>query len=83
MTMMISTHSPYIVNYLNVLLYRSDKDININKDLLAVYRVYDGEIQDLMMRDDKGKVVAVDTRDLAETMQTIFNEYVGLKRLQQ
>lgn len=83
MTMMISTHSPYIVNYLNVLLYRSDKDISINKDLLAVYRVYDGEIQDLMMRDDKGKVVAVDTRDLAETMQTIFNEYVGLKRLQQ
>ncbi len=83
MTMMISTHSPYIVNYLNVLLRRSENNIHIDKDRLAVYRVYEGGIQDLMMRNDNGIVVAVDTRDLSETMQTIYNEYVGLKNVRQ
>jgi hypothetical protein len=78
-TMMISTHSPYIVNSLNVLLRRPENCIHINKEWLAVYRLYEGGIQDLMMRNDDNEVVAVDTRDLSETMQTIYNEYVGLK----
>ena len=82
-TMMISTHSPYIVNYLNVLLRRPENCIHINKEWLAVYRLYEGGIQDLMMRNADNKVVAVDTRDLSETMQTIYNEYVGLKSAHQ
>ncbi len=79
MTLMLSTHSPYIVNYLNVLLHRPTNDIHINSKDLAVYRVFDGQVQDLMLRDDNGEISAVDTRDLSETMKSIYDEYVELK----
>lgn len=78
-SLMLSTHSPYIVNYLNVLLCRTEENRKpyLLEQTLSVYRVYNGEIQDLIMYGN-GKVV-VDTRDLSETMKTIYDEYKSLK----
>ena len=46
-------------------------------DELAVYRVYDGNLQNLVGRDDKGRDI-VDTYDLAEMMSAIYNEFINL-----
>ena len=77
-TLMLSTHSPYIVNYLNVLLHRPQTEVHLDREQLGVYRVYNGTIQDLMLHVDNSDDIAVDTRDLSETMQAIYNEYVEL-----
>jgi len=77
-TLMLSTHSPYIVNYLNVLLHRPKTAVHLDREQLGVYRVYNGTIQNLMLHGDNSDDIAVDTRDLSETMQTIYNEYVEL-----
>ena len=77
-TMMLSTHSPYIVNYLNVLLHRPTTEVHLDKEQLGVYLIYNGRIQDLMLHKDDSDDIAVDARDLSETMQAIYNEYVEL-----
>ncbi len=72
----LTTHSPYIVNYLNVLL-RSGK---INDRDMAVFNVSDGELRDLMATDlDTGEVV-VDTYVLSEPMEELFNVYESLQK---
>ena len=78
-TLMLSTHSPYIVNHLNVLLRRPATGIHLSDDAVAVYRVYDGHIQDLVMRQNDSSRIYIDTRDLSETMQTIYEQYTELK----
>lgn len=76
-TLTMSTHSPFVVNYLNVLMLRGNS--GLLGDNLSVYRVYEGNIQDLMMYDEQGNIKAVDTRDLSEAMSTIYQEYTQLK----
>ena len=77
-TMMIATHSPYILNYLNIILnQKKDRSAKLIPDELAVYRVYDGNLQNLVGRDDKGRDI-VDTYDLAEMMSAIYNEFINL-----
>ena len=44
--------------------------------LFRSYRVFDGGLQDLVMRDNDGNVVSVDTRDLSEVMQSMYSEYL-------
>lgn len=75
----LTTHSPYIVNYLNVLMRRGKDDIShIDADDLNVFRVYDGRLQNLMSKDlDTGEWV-VDTMGLSEQMIDIYNEYDAL-----
>ena len=82
LSLMFATHSPYMLNFINVLLKRyycgvTDKSI-INPDDLAVYRVYEGQIQNLVGSDESGRVL-VDASDLSEEMDNIYNEYIGLK----
>lgn len=77
-TLTISTHSPYIVNYLNVLLLRSDRGIQGNQ--VAVYRVYEGELQDLILKNENGDV-AIDARDLSDAMRGIHSVYLSLKQV--
>lgn len=73
--LMMATHSPYIVNYLNVLLHKKkDGTPKICPDDLAVYRIYEGTLQNLMCVDENGNVY-VDTYDLTEPMEDIMNEY--------
>lgn len=82
MTLMMATHSPYIVNYLNVLLRKErlqEPGITALKARdLSVFRVYGGRVQNLMAEDaDNGESV-VDTSDLSAEMEDIFNEYMAL-----
>lgn len=82
MSLMVATHSPYIVNYLNVMLSRdAKKDMSkrpaITVEQLDVFRVFDGELQPLMVRTSDGKI-RVDASDLSETMDEIVDEYKAL-----
>jgi len=79
MSLMMATHSPYIVNYLNVLLSRDcggDKPW-LTDSQLSVYRVFEGELQSLLIRTKEG-LNRVDATDLIETMETIGDEYSAL-----
>lgn len=76
----MATHSPYILNYLNVMLCQTDsKRARVRADELGVYRIYDGRIQNLLVSDANGKMI-VDTYDLTEMMSEIYNEYKNLSR---
>lgn len=76
----MATHSPYILNYLNVILHqRAEARAHVEADTLAVYRIYDGEAQNLLALDDKGQYV-VNTYDLTEMMSEIYNEYKMLRK---
>lgn len=81
-TLMLATHSPYIVNYLNVLLSRHNHRENqayVNGDELMVYRVYEGKIQNLMLHNESNNDWIVDTSDLSEPMSEILTEYHNLR----
>ena len=76
--MMIATHSPYIINYLNIMLNQTKEDrAKLTPENLAAYRLYEGKAQNLVAKDDKGRDI-VDSYDLAEMMSTIYNEFIHL-----
>lgn len=78
MNLMVATHSPYIINHLNVLLRRKEPAPRIAAEDIGVYLVAEGALQNLMARDaDTGEWV-VDTMDLSEPMEDIYNEYQAL-----
>lgn len=83
MSLILATHSPYIVNYLNVLINRPKIDEHdaayIDAGSLAVYRFFDGNVQNLMARDSSGDSL-VNTYDLSEPMKNIMDEYQSLRR---
>jgi predicted ATPase len=75
--LMIATHSPYIINHLNLLIKRFDKQsqaAKYNYADLAVYQIEDGEINDLKVVDKR----LIDTNALSEPINDIYNEYEGL-----
>lgn len=82
MSLMMATHSPYIVSYMNVLFRRSaaSHEAYIDGKNVAVYRVCNGGLQNLMAQDDVTGEWMVDTTDLTEVMDDIFNEYMSLSR---
>ena len=76
--MMIATHSPYILNYLNIMLNQTKEGrAKLTPDNLATYRLYEGRVQNLVAKDDKGRDI-VDSYDLSEMMSTIYNEFIHL-----
>lgn len=76
--MILATHSPYILNYLNVVLNQTDaRRAQLRKDNTAVYRIFEGEVQDLLVQNERGRWI-VDTYDLSEMMSNIYNEFVNL-----
>lgn len=76
--MILATHSPYILNYLNVVLNQTDAErAQLRKDNTAVYRIFEGEVQDLLVQNERGRWI-VDTYDLSEMMSNIYNEFVNL-----
>ncbi len=78
LNMMLATHSPYILNYLNIVLNQTKEDkVKLTNENLAVYGIHDGKTMNLLMKDDKGRDI-VDTLDLTEMMSAIFNEYTEL-----
>ena len=75
---MLATHSPYILNYLNIVLNQTKEGkAKLTNETLAVYGIHDGSTMNLLMKDDKGRDI-VDTLDLTEMMSAIFNEYTEL-----
>jgi hypothetical protein len=64
-----------------VLLNRSeDSNAYLRENLLSVYRLHEGTVQNLVGKDENGSVI-VDSIDLSETMQNIYDEYNQLNSL--
>ena len=83
--LMVSTHSPYIVNHLNVLLragYFEKARENypfLEKDDNAVYRVNEGKIISLMATDNDTGEYVINALDMSDTMERIFEEYESME----
>ena len=83
--LMVSTHSPYIVNHLNVLLragYFEKARENypfLEKDDIAVYRVNEGKIIPLMATDNDTGEYVINALDMSDTMERIFEEYESME----
>lgn len=77
----MTTHSPYIVNYLNLLIKRSankiDTPYRIDYPDVAVYEVSDGYISSLKI-DDESRII--DTRILSDPISNIYEEYDNLTK---
>ena len=77
MTLMMATHSPYIVNYLNLLIRRSS-EIGlpfINPDDVKVYEIYQGAAGELKTEDNRP---VIDTRSLSDPISKIYSEFNSL-----
>lgn len=83
--LMVSTHNPYIVNHLNVLLragYFEKARENypfLEKDDIAVYRVNEGKIISLMATDNDTGEYVINALDMSDTMERIFEEYESME----
>lgn len=76
MTVMLATHSPYIINHLNLLILAGRKGIlEDNASLLLngvdVFEIVDGYLNNLK-REDK---FIIDARPLSETISNIYERY--------
>jgi AAA15 family ATPase/GTPase len=78
MTVMMATHSPYIINHLNLLIKAYDtgkmvevENAGLNYDDIAVYQVDEGKIYDLKMKNER----LINTNPLSNTIDDIYNEY--------
>ncbi|GHT14028.1 hypothetical protein FACS189426_19780 [Bacteroidia bacterium] len=79
MTVMLATHSPYIINQLNLLIKAFDKGkliegAKLNYDDVAVYQVENGKINDLKIQNDR----LIYTNPLSDTINNIYDEYSAL-----
>lgn len=78
--LILSTHSPYIINQLNLLIKAHDCNQSINGakvdfDQLAVYRVEEGTIEDLIVKNER----IVNTNSLSDTINNIYDQYNKLE----
>lgn len=75
----VTTHSPYVVNYLNILLHQDREGRGrLDAEVLNVFAVSEGRVQNLMMKNEADEWI-VNTYDLTEQMQRILAEYQELK----
>lgn len=84
MGLVLATHSPYIINHLNVLLRASysqngrDSYQYVMPNQIAAYKVADGRLMDLMATDEETGEIVINTFDLSEIMEDIYNDYDAL-----
>ena len=80
----ITTHSPFILSYLNVLImryYKEDFDKSaVNPQDLAVFSIQDGCLMDLMQTNAKTGMKSVNSEDLVEAMRKMHSDYMLLKQ---
>lgn len=84
--MMVATHSPYIVNMLNVYLragYSQDQEIRslyplLREGDLSVYRVDGGMVHSLMATNNNNGQAVVNAIDLSEPMARIHQYYIDI-----
>lgn len=79
----ITTHSPFILNYLNVLIARyykgvADKAV-LNPEELGVFATGDGRLTDLLQKNEKTVELNVNAEDLVEAMRYMYTEYREIK----
>ena len=78
---LITTHSPYIFNYLNVLMAENREGrTRIDGNDVAAYIIMDGKANSLMCKDEQGNIL-IDTNDLTDEMVNIAREYNEVKGL--
>ncbi|MDR3286469.1 MAG: AAA family ATPase [Prevotellaceae bacterium] len=75
----LSTHSPYIINHLNLLIKAYDKNtlidgVKFNYDDLAVYQVEEGKIVDLKIQNER----LINTNPLSDIINSIYDQYALL-----
>jgi ABC-type ATPase involved in cell division len=76
MTVMLATHSPYIINHLNLLIKAYDQNrqfegASLAYESLSVYQVESGKINDLKIQKER----LVNTNPLSDTINDIYDEY--------
>jgi predicted ATPase len=74
--LIFSTHSPYIINHLNLLIKAFDYNqfvdgANYNIDKLAVYKVEEGKLENLIVKNQR----IVNTNALSDTINHIYDQY--------
>ncbi|WP_410879329.1 AAA family ATPase [Myroides sp. DW712] len=74
-----STHSPYVINHLNLLIKAFDKNklvdgAKIRYENLAVYQVSGGKLENLMVQNQR----LVNTNPLSETINETYDQYNAL-----
>lgn len=72
----LSTHSPYIINHLNLLIKAFDTNnlidgAKVDYDKLAVYQVVEGGLMNLLAQNER----LVNTNPLSDTINDIYNKY--------
>lgn len=77
--LIFSTHSPYIINHLNLLIKAHDNNklvdgAKILFEDLAVYQIVDGKIENLMVENQR----IINTNPLSDTINTIYDQYAQL-----
>ncbi len=79
-SIVLSTHSPYIINHLNLLIKAADTNktngAKLSYDKMNVYQVAEGEVFDLKIRNQR----LINTNPLSETIDSIYNEYNQLSK---
>ena len=82
----ITTHSPYILNYLNVMLMRGMKAVedkpSIKAEDLCVYVVQNGGVMDLMQTNVITGSKSVNAEWLNQAMREMYGEYKELKAME-
>jgi len=76
MTVMLATHSPYIINHLNLLIKANDKNkliegAKMSYEDISVFQVMDGKIIDLKIQNER----LINTNPLSETINDIYDQY--------
>ena len=79
----ITTHSPFVLNFLNVLIARYYKNV-IGKvvlypDELSVFSTDEGKLTDMMQKNVKTGEYSVNADDLVEAMRAMYQEYRDIK----
>ena len=77
MTLMMATHSPYIINYLNVLMRRSHEhgQTFLRPEDVNVYEIYEGYAGQLKTLGDRP---IIDTRSMSEPITEMYTEFNAL-----
>ena len=82
---MIATHSPYIINHLNILLRAGYYDNArktypyLKQDDMDAYKIEDGRLIPLMSTDNESGQYVINTLDLSDSMEQIYNDYINIK----
>lgn len=79
--LMFTTNSIYILSHLNILLrasYYNKSHLYIDPDNIVVYKAVNGGLMNIMATDEDTNEDVINTLDLSEVIEDIYNEYESL-----